>query len=231
LIANSAEQQAYEQIRTALRQRISLDYSGTPLTDVVAELRRSLAINAVFDGAVLTDAGKDPATLLVTFQVENVTCEAILSNILSAQGLTWYIAGESLRITTKEDAETQLKVRVYLVRDLVAEDATNAASDDADPLIDLITGTVATATWSELGGPGTLEYFEKAGALVVSQTRDVHDELAGLLSTLRKARGLQGLRPAVEAAATISVSEADEFAPRARRYSGTQSWNRPRIHR
>ena len=49
--------------------------------------------------------------------------------------------------------------------------------------------------------------------------------------TLRKARGLQGLRPAVAAVSTISASEVAEVTPPARRYSATQSWNRPRVHR
>jgi general secretion pathway protein D len=62
---------------------------------------------------------------------------------------------------------------------------------DFDPLIDLITGTIATATWSELGGPGTIEGFDTTLSLVVSQTQEVHEQIADLLTQLRRLQDLQ----------------------------------------
>lgn len=62
---------------------------------------------------------------------------------------------------------------------------------DFEPLIDLITGTIATATWSELGGPGTIEGFDTTLSLVVSQTQEVHEQIADLLTQLRRLQDLQ----------------------------------------
>jgi type II secretory pathway component GspD/PulD (secretin) len=62
---------------------------------------------------------------------------------------------------------------------------------DFDSLIDLITSTIAAQTWSEVGGPGTIEGFDTNLSLVVSQTQEVHEEIADLLQQLRRLQDLQ----------------------------------------
>ena len=62
---------------------------------------------------------------------------------------------------------------------------------DFDSLIDLITSTVEPATWDEVGGPGTLRRFEPNLSLVISQTQEVHDQIADLLEQLRRLQDLQ----------------------------------------
>ncbi|HEY2881766.1 MAG TPA: hypothetical protein VGJ15_05020, partial [Pirellulales bacterium] len=62
---------------------------------------------------------------------------------------------------------------------------------DFDSLIDLITSTIAAPTWSEMGGPGTIEPFETNLSLVVSQTQEVHEQIADLLQQLRRLQDLQ----------------------------------------
>ncbi len=65
------------------------------------------------------------------------------------------------------------------------------AQADFDSLIDLITSTIATQTWSDVGGPGTIEGFDTNLSLVVSQTQEVHEEIADLLQQLRRLQDLQ----------------------------------------
>ena len=65
------------------------------------------------------------------------------------------------------------------------------AQADFDSLIDLITSTVRPTTWDEVGGPGTIRPFETNLSIVVSQTQDVHEELADLLEQLRRLQDLQ----------------------------------------
>lgn len=230
LIASPIAQAADQQIRANLRQRLTLNYREQPLAETAYELGEYLGINIRFDTHVLGDAGIDASSTPITIHLEGVSAEAALTGMLTPHGLDWAIVDETILITTKEQSESLAYPRIYLVRDLVALNE-NPDMDDADPLIELITGTLHTSTWSELGGPGTIDYFANAGALVVTQTRAVHDELDQLLSTLRKARGLQRIRPAVESAATVSAVEVHEVAPAARRYSIKQSWNRPQLHR
>jgi len=66
-----------------------------------------------------------------------------------------------------------------------------AALADFDSLIDLIVTTVAPTTWEEVGGTGTIAPFENQLSLVVSQTQDVHEQIADLLAQLRRMQDLQ----------------------------------------
>ncbi len=60
-----------------------------------------------------------------------------------------------------------------------------------DALIDLITTVVAPTTWEEVGGPGSIAPFEPNLSLVVSQTQEVHEQIADLLEQLRRIQDLQ----------------------------------------
>ncbi len=66
-----------------------------------------------------------------------------------------------------------------------------AAAADFDSLIELITTTVAPDTWDEVGGPGSISSFETNLSLVVSQTQEVHEQIADLLEQLRRLQDLQ----------------------------------------
>ena len=62
---------------------------------------------------------------------------------------------------------------------------------DFDALIDLITTTIAPESWTDVGGPGAIREFEANLSLVVSQTQDVHEQIADLLEQLRRLQDLQ----------------------------------------
>lgn len=69
--------------------------------------------------------------------------------------------------------------------------AGGAALADFDTLIELITSTVEPDSWDTLGGPGAIESFPTNLSLVISQTQDVHDQIADLLEQLRRLQDLQ----------------------------------------
>jgi general secretion pathway protein D len=62
---------------------------------------------------------------------------------------------------------------------------------DFDSLIDLITTTIAPESWVDVGGPGSIKEFATNLSLVVSQTQDVHEQIADLLQQLRRLQDLQ----------------------------------------
>jgi general secretion pathway protein D len=62
---------------------------------------------------------------------------------------------------------------------------------DFGPLIDLIQTTIAPESWVDVGGPGAIKEFESNLSLVVSQTQDVHEQIADLLQQLRRLQDLQ----------------------------------------
>jgi general secretion pathway protein D len=62
---------------------------------------------------------------------------------------------------------------------------------DFDSLINLITSTIAAPTWDDVGGQGTIQPFNTNLSLVVSQTQEVHEQIADLLQQLRRLQDLQ----------------------------------------
>ena len=77
--------------------------------------------------------------------------------------------------------------RVYAVADLVVPKGSDpsTAVADFDTLIDLITSTIEQDTWDTVGGPGAIEAFPANSSLVISQTRDIHEEIENLLKQMR----------------------------------------------
>ena len=66
------------------------------------------------------------------------------------------------------------------------------AQADFDSLIELITTTDRSPqSWDDVGGPGSIAPFETNLSLVVSQTQEVHEEIADLLEQLRRLQDLQ----------------------------------------
>lgn len=66
-----------------------------------------------------------------------------------------------------------------------------AAMADFDTLIELITATIQPDTWDDVGGPGAIESFPTNLSLVISQTQQVHEQIADLLEQLRRLQDLQ----------------------------------------
>ena len=62
---------------------------------------------------------------------------------------------------------------------------------DFDSLIDLITSTISPTSWTDSGGTGSIAPFETNLTLVVSQTQEIHEQIADLLQQLRRLQDLQ----------------------------------------
>jgi tetratricopeptide (TPR) repeat protein len=95
-----------------------LQFTDVPLEQVVANLRDQYDIEVQIDGPALDDVGLGPDEL-VTVDLRNITLRSALRLMLGNLQLTYVIRDEVLMITTKEEAETELVVKVYPVADLV----------------------------------------------------------------------------------------------------------------
>lgn len=62
---------------------------------------------------------------------------------------------------------------------------------DFDSLIELITSTVSPSSWDQNGGAGSIAPFNTNLTLVVSQTQEIHEQIADLLTQLRRLQDLQ----------------------------------------
>ena len=146
-------------------------------------------------------------------ELQNVSCETALDAALRSCNLDWCVDEETVVITTRDAANCRLVTRVYPVRDLIKVRPTRDRADDADSLINIITSTVAAPTWDQVGGQGSAEYFAPAGTLLISQTRDVHDQIGKLLAVLRQARDEQGLHRRSSASGSAAVGHALPVSP------------------
>jgi hypothetical protein len=199
--------QHFDAADAALAKPCTFNYIDTPLRDLVAQLAKQIDVPLVLSKRI-QDAGvsfEEPATSTVG----RVPLKTGLKLLLSNWNLTYIVQDEVIIITTVEDAQIpeNLETRVYPVRDLVharRERETNFERYDFDPTIELITSTIEPDSWQEVGGPGAISGSDETASLVITTRRDLHDRVGGVLTTMRRARSLQGMRGAELAPARVS---------------------------
>ena len=57
--------------------------------------------------------------------------------------------------------------------------------NEGQELIELIESTIAPASWETRGGPGVIKYWADGHALVIRQTREVHEQIGGVVGAMR----------------------------------------------
>ena len=179
------DSQSVARINAALAgplKEVGLEFQDEPLESVVNFLQDNYDVPIQIDVEALQDVGLSPDEP-VTINVRNVTLKSALRLLLKPLQLTYVIANEVLIITTPEEAESQLVVCVYDVRDLVS--ARNATKE-LEHLAEVIVACIAGETWAKSGGGEAEIRPLRPGLLVVSQTRAVHDEIASLFAAMRK---------------------------------------------
>jgi hypothetical protein len=171
-----------------LDQPIELSYVETPLVACVADISSQLGTLIVIARKRLEEASINQDTP-ITGEFPRAPAHTQLRRLLEPLELTYTILGEVVVATTPEDAESNLTTRVYDVRSLLDNDVglfrTNSPTQDIDGLIELVTNQIRPDTWDDVGGPGSIEIYR--GLAVVSQTQEVHEELARFLAELRRA--------------------------------------------
>ena len=179
-------------IRAVLAQPTQLEFVETPLKDVIDYLKDLHHIEIELDTAALKEAGVDDSTP-VTKNLKGISLRSALKLVLDELQLKWVIHNEVLLITSPAKAESDeyMVTKAYPVGDFVTPDRDGGV--DFQPLEDLLTNTVATKTWTENGGTGSMSHMIVGNRLllVLSQTQEVHEEIEDTLEMLRKAGGLK----------------------------------------
>jgi len=57
--------------------------------------------------------------------------------------------------------------------------------NEGQELVQLIESTIAPASWETRGGPGVIKYWAPGHALVIRQTREVHEQIGGAVGAMR----------------------------------------------
>jgi hypothetical protein len=168
-----------EKILAALEEPTTVEFTETPLTGVSDSFAKRHKIQIELDYRALEDVGIS-GDVPITRHLTDVKLESALRLLLRDLDLTYLVKDEVLLITTQDVAAQELFTRTYPVGDLV--------DGDYNTLIDTITTAVKPASWDEVRGPGSASEVPKSNCLVISQTREAHDEVLELLRALRAAR-------------------------------------------
>ncbi|MEX2175187.1 MAG: permease prefix domain 1-containing protein [Pirellulaceae bacterium] len=106
-------------LREKLEQRIDAEFVEQPLNDVLAHLSDETGIQFLVKHKSLEEIGLDSISP-VTMSLKQVRLSTLLELMLEPLDLVYVEKDDLLLVTTKEDAETTMEVRVYDCRDLVA---------------------------------------------------------------------------------------------------------------
>lgn len=110
-------------IEERMSQPINIEFrDGTPLNQVVEDLRALSGLNIVVDTGALTHEGIDPKQSMSVEPLEGIALKSALNIILSKATptkLTWIIQDEVLKITTEREARGKLVQKTYTVGDVI----------------------------------------------------------------------------------------------------------------
>jgi hypothetical protein len=173
---------AEDHIRQEFLKPTSYDFVETPLAEVMNFIAKKHEIDIKFDQKALTDLGIT-TDRPISKSVSGVSLRSALNLLMRDLDLVAVIRNEVLLITTPDEANKWLSIKVYDIRDLVPEAG-------YDKFVKDIMRQVAPTTWDEVGGAGSVSHFSSSGidALIVSQTAPVHEDLENLLADLRRLR-------------------------------------------
>ena len=175
-------------VQKALRTPTTLDFIETPLEDIVEFIGELHGVNVELDERELEDIGLAAETPL-TFSIRRVTLRSALRLLLKEIEAEAIERDDALVITSQWAVETELVTRVYSLRKLLPRDWPRGDEMFADEsIMALISATVAPDMWEEVGGPGSMHVLRKS--LIVSNTPRIQEEVAALLKTLERARGI-----------------------------------------
>jgi membrane-associated protease RseP (regulator of RpoE activity) len=116
--ATSRQPQDEPTLDEKLNQRIDVDFEDVALKDAISYIQEHTGIQFVIRKKRLEEASVNPETP-VTQRLNRVRVSTLLDLMLGELELTYVDRDDLLHITTPEDAESQLLIRVYDCRDLL----------------------------------------------------------------------------------------------------------------
>lgn len=170
---------AEEKIQQTLMERTELAFTDTPLVDAFGFLRELHQVNIVVDVAALQDDGIDPNTP-INLELSGITLRSTLRLMLQPLKLTYVVQDEVLKITTQAKESTTFVTRVYPVFDL-ADDP-----EELESVVDAIQAGCGGSQWGAKHGASIVGVI-RSRAIVIRQTRQIHEEISELLQNLRDA--------------------------------------------
>ena len=191
----------------ALEVRDHWDFDKVSISELAEFLRKRFQIAIHIDRNAFETDGIDLNKSDLAF-TGVTTLSTALDLALAPEGVTYYVRGDVLVLTTETESEAQsaLITRVYPVGDLVKNDYESMSLMQA--IMEL-----PMSLWEVNGdGTGTLTPVPAAGSMVICQTWRCHRQITGLLQALRKARGLQNLPSIAAEPAPVEFASYEEMS-------------------
>lgn len=189
-IIGAEDSPAAAKINAALQSPAEIACDKTRLSEVIEQLKKQHKIEIQLDLAALKEAGVEP-DCPVTKHLSGISLKSALHLLLDDLQLMYVIHNEVLLITSpaKAESEEYMTTQLYPVKDLIlVRNENDEIETDFQPLVDLIENSLASKTWIENGGVGSITpyQFQDRCLLVVVQTAAVHEEITALLAALRR---------------------------------------------
>jgi hypothetical protein len=176
------------QAGSLLERQVAVEISEARLPDVVRSLRALLDVPVLLEEPL----AEHPADLErpVTLRAHSIRLDSFLAALLEPYGLQYELGADGLVLWHPQ--YSAMKTVRYPIADILAppEPDSGAAinAKEVATLTEFITTTVAPTSWSTVDGRGLIEATDSS-ELIVTQTREVHREIRGVLSQLRSQQG------------------------------------------
>lgn len=206
IFADATSKVAFRKVmEKVMAKKVSVTYKDVPFELVAKLLQDKIGFPITISHRALQDTGLDAQTP-VTFESTNMSTRSVLGLLLSQLQLVAIPRYETIHITSIDEAERSLSVRVYPVTDLIAvaesddkqADANRTASN-LQQLTKLIEETVAPNNWDGVGGASTISGFAKCNAFIVATKDGVHLQIERLLRQVRAASKGKNAEPPEDA--------------------------------
>jgi type II secretory pathway component GspD/PulD (secretin) len=162
-----------------LRKEIDVEFTGTPLRDVISYIAEITQLPILFDIPALNDQGitGDEEVSLVILKTPTHTVLNLLLAEVSGVRLAWMEDAEVVQITTKHKADHTLRTQYHNVRDLLK----NGFNHDelTEGILEMTEGP-----WATIDGTGG-SIAEFGDLLVVHQCQRTQIDVACFLAGLR----------------------------------------------
>ena len=171
-------------IQQALEREVEVNFTETPLTDAIEYLSQQSKLTILIDQSV--DATGTPSDTPISMPpLRKLRLSSILRLMLRPLNLTTVIDNDVLKVTTVEDAQSHLVLKVYQLGDLLDPSQKLGSLEWLGTAIRISTSSM----WADTDGVGgSLVVQFNTQSLVISQTTQVHEEIENLLLALRTPR-------------------------------------------
>lgn len=179
-----------ELVRTDMHRVIDLKLNDVPLSGAIDRLRGITGVRISVNWKALEAAGVrrgEPVSLRLE-RVHASTALDLLLRVASPESprLGWRVDEGVVSVSTAEDLNKNVEIRLYDIRDLIGKSATlDERTRKVNAIVRLLQDRIDPASWRQHGGAvGAMR--ELQGQLIVTQTPENHRAITDLIESVRR---------------------------------------------